>query len=130
MTITYYFDDEPYEYEVEETLRDFIEEVIPFEEQVKLYIDEIYSKDADERDLMYQDFGIKSKTEMNDFLWDEGADWIADSLSDNIESLIYKLYYDELKDYYQEDALDEFSNTVPIEDIHNEWESDYWRSSI
>lgn len=130
MTITYYFDDEPYEYEVEETLRDFIEEVIPFEEQVKLYIDEIYSKDADERDLMYQDFGIKSKTEMNDFLWDEGADWIADSLSDNIESLIYELYYDELKEYYQEDALDEFSNMIPIEDVHDEWERDYWRSSI
>ena len=130
MTITYYFDDEPYEYEVEETLRDFIEEVIPFEEQVKLYIDEIYSKDADERDLMYQDFGIKSKTEMNDFLWDEGADWIADSLSDNIESLIYKLYYDELKDYYQEDALEEFSDTIPIEDIHDEWERDYWRSRV
>lgn len=127
MTITYYFDDEPYEYETEEGLQRFIEEVIPFEEQVEIYLSEIYDKDADERDLIYQDFGLKSKTEVSDYLWSEGGDWLPEALSDNANDYILTNYWDEIEDYYREDALEEF-NEPSMSDIHDEWERDYWRS--
>ena len=127
MTITYYFDDEPYDYETDEGLQSFIEEVIPFDEQVEIYLSEVYDKDADERDLIYQDFGLKSRTEVNDYLWSEGGDWLPETLSDNAEDYILKNYRDEIEDYYREDALEEFSEP-PISDIHDEWERDYWRS--
>ena len=127
MIVTYYFDNEPYDYETEEGLTAFIEEVIPFDEQVNIYLNEVYDKDADERDLMYQDFGLKSRTEVNDYLWSEGGDWLPEALSDNAEDYIKDNYMYEIEDYYREDAFEEF-NEPSMSDIHDEWEKDYWRS--
>ena len=76
---------------------------------------------------MYQDFGLKSRTEVSDYLWNEGGDWLPESLSDNVEDYILTKYWDEIEDYYKEDALEEF-NEPSISDIHDEWERDYWRS--
>ena len=128
MTITYYFDDEPFEYELEETLVDFITDVIPFGEQVSIYLDEIYDKDADERDLIYQDFGLKSRTEVNDYIWGEGGDWLPEAISDNAEDYIMENYEDEIKEYFQEDAINEYQGGLDTQAMYDEAEHYYWSS--
>lgn len=127
MTITYYFFDEPFEYEID-SLRDFIEDELSLEEQLDIYLDEIYDKSAEERDMIYQDFGLKSRSEVSDYIWMNGGDWLPEIINDLADEYVFNNYESEIKDYFEEDAQEEYEGSLETKAMYDEAERYYWSS--
>lgn len=136
MTVTYKFPSYEgnqeyqnyYEYDVPYSdLMDFIISTYSTDEIISLYIEEIYNKSAEERDIMYDQFSLKSATEVKDFLHEvPDIDWVIEELIDTIP----EYFEDEVKEYFEEDALFEFENTEDRAEMEDEWMSDYYKSRL
>ena len=111
MKIAYYFDDysdEPFYYEVE-SLYDFLEDTFSYDELIDIYIEEVYKKDAKERESVFDEFGWRTTDETKDALYeDDTNDWIIESIVDYAENYIESEFSYELKQYFQEDAVEEY----------------------
>lgn len=136
MTVTYKFPSYEgnqeyqnyYEYDVPYSdLMDFIISTYSTDEIISLYIEEIYNKSAEERDIMYDQFSLKSATEVKDFLHEvPDIDWVIEELIDTIP----EYFENEVKEYFEEDALFEFENTEDRAEMEDEWMSDYYKSRL
>lgn len=133
MKIAYYFDemsDEPFYYE-DGYLRDFIEDTIPYDELIDIYIEEVYKKDAKEREALFDEFGWKTVDEVRDNLYeDDSNDWIIDSIVDYAESYVEDEYRYEIEKYFEEDAAEEYVAELESAGYEDELNSDYFRSRL
>lgn len=126
-----------FEYEIDrEDFSNFIEEHIPFDDQVDIYIGELYNKDEREREMMARDFEINSEEEMRDFLYtdDYGSDWLIDTFLDSNElsDFICNEYDYELEEEFKDDAEEAWAEELEAElddqAFRDEMEA-YWRKT-
>ena len=129
MRIKYYFEDEyPYEYEADE--KEYIENHYSIEQLADTYIEEIYNKDAKVRDDFKRELDVNNSQELKDYIIEfDDVDWVIDDILETkgLEAIDIGLE-DDIKDYYESDAYDEYLDVKDIAD-NDEWvakASRYW----
>lgn len=124
-----FYEDEPFEFEVD-SIKDFIEDVLPLEDKINIYLTMIYDKSSEERDSLADDLGLYSREEVEKYLWLDDDYWLTDVLADTDEVVDYIVqnYEKELKEYYREEAEDEAEAELNYRDYYSEVEHDYWKT--
>lgn len=129
MRIKYYFEDEyPFEYEVSE--KDYIADHYTIEQLADIYVEEIYNKDAKVRDDFKRELDINNGQELKNYIIEfDDVDWVIDDILETkgLEAIDIGLD-DDIKDYYESDAYDEYLDVKDIAD-NDEWmakASRYW----
>lgn len=110
MTLIYYFgryDDEEFEYETD--FSDYLYDLKKNPKEVVELVKELYDEDEELQKWAKDEFNINSS---NDIVLDtdEGKDFSYEALNDIDEDLLYKLRRDEIRDYYRDNAEEEYED--------------------
>ena len=128
-------DGDIFEYEVDDSdLIDFIDDTLSDLEKLDLYVTEIYNKSEDERENMEETFGVKNLKELMDYYNSNPSmfDWLSEALAEDYTTCeyIFRIYEDELKERFEEEAYDEYQNQLSISETDDMIMRDYWRTRI
>lgn len=109
MTLTYYFDNDDFEYEAD--LDDYLYHIRKDPKNVLELVKEVYEEDIELQKWYKEEFGIDSvdKIEVDS---DEGKDAAYQALSETDEEVIYDLRKDEIDDYFTDDAYEAYEDGV------------------
>ena len=110
MTLIYYFgryDDEEFEYETD--FSDYLYDLKKNPKEVVELVKELYDEDEELQKWAKEEFNINSS---NDIVLDtdEGKDFSYEALNDIDEDVLYELRRDDIKDYYRDNAEEEYED--------------------
>ena len=117
MNITYNFNGDEFVYNT--SLEEYVEDTYGIDDILDLYIENIYRKNPNIVNELKSELDIDSEEELKDYIYYMNDDlWMIDELI----NALGEDYFDDagVKEFYEDDAYEEYLDMISIEDIENE----------